>query len=204
MAYPPWVMEHKKKGMYVNKVNESTYRIYRGHSERVRGTGKVRRVVDEYIGTITESGGLVRTKPKIKGEVRALRSGGYAVLWWFCRTQIEGILRRMGDEGPSVAAGAVLHALYGDATSLLYESDWVGVVHPGIVFPLAASLEAESVRAARAMGSTLASAVGGQLPAVLEASAFVYRVRVNGQWVNAAVPAQCKVLAHTYGFRWEV
>ncbi len=32
MPYPPWVMEHKKKGMYVNKINESTYRIYRGHA----------------------------------------------------------------------------------------------------------------------------------------------------------------------------
>ncbi|NCC65923.1 MAG: hypothetical protein EOM15_14870, partial [Spirochaetia bacterium] len=73
MPYPPWVMEHKRKGMYVNKINESTYRIYRGHSERIKGTNKVRRVVDEYIGTITEKEGLIPTKPKIKGEVRTVR-----------------------------------------------------------------------------------------------------------------------------------
>jgi len=204
MAYPPWVMEHKKKGLYVNKVSEGAYRIYRGHSERIKGTGKVRRVVDEYIGTITEAGGLMRTRPKIKGEVRALRFGGYAVLWWFCRTQIEGILRRTGEDGRAVVAGAVLRVLYGDATPLLYESDWVGIVHPGVTFPLAAPLEAESARVARAMGSTLASAVGERLPAVLEASAFVCRVWVNGQWVGAAVPGQCGALAHACGFRWEV
>jgi hypothetical protein len=80
MAYPDWVLEHKKKGMYVNKVNEDTYRIYRGHSERVKGTAKVRRVVDEYIGTITKDQGLIPTKAKIKGEVRSLSFGTYALL----------------------------------------------------------------------------------------------------------------------------
>ena len=72
MAYPDWVMQHKSKGMYVNKVNEETYRIYRGHSERVAGTKKVTRIVDEYIGTITKSGGLLRTKGKVKGPVKVL------------------------------------------------------------------------------------------------------------------------------------
>ena len=204
MPYPPWVMEHKKKGMYVNKINEGTYRIYRGHSERVRGTSTVKRVVDEYIGTITEADGLIPTKPKVKGEVRTLRSGGYALVRWFCRTQIEGILRRMGDEGHSVAAVAVLHVLYGEATDFLYKNDWVGIAHPGVSLPLPPSAGSEAKRVARAMSTTLASAVGEQLSAVLEASSFVYKVWVNGQWVNAAVPEQCKVLAHTCNFRWEV
>lgn len=204
MPYPPWVMEHKKKGMYVNKINESTYRIYRGHSERVKGTSKVKRVVDEYIGTITEADGLILTKPKIKGEVRTLRSGGYALVRWFCRTQIEGILRRMGDEGHSVTAVAVLHVLYGEATDFLYKNDWVGIAHPGVSLPLSPSVGSEAKRVARAMSTTLASAVGEQLSAVLEASSFVYKVWVNGQWVSAAVPEQCKVLAHIYNFRWEV
>jgi len=132
MPYPPWVMEHKKKGMYVNRINESTYRIYRAHSERIKGTGKVRRVVDEYIGTITEKGGLVPTQPKIKGEVRTVRYGGYAILWWFCRTQLEGVLKRLGEDGPAVAASALLHALYGDDSPFLYGCDWTGVAHPGV------------------------------------------------------------------------
>ncbi len=204
MPYPPWVMEHKKKGMYVNKINEGTYRIYRGHSERVKGTSTVKRVVDEYIGTITEADGLIPTKPKVKGEVRTLRSGGYALVRWFCRTQIEGILRRMGDEGHSVAAVAVLHVLYGEATDFLYNNDWVGIAHPGVSLPVSPSVDSEAKRVARAMGTTLASAVGEQLSTVLEASSFVYKVWVNGQWVSAAVPEQCKVLAHTYSFRWEV
>lgn len=204
MAYPPWVMEHKKKGMYVNKINETTYRIYRGHSERIKGTKKVKRVVDEYIGTITEEGGLQPTKPKVKGEVRTVRYGGYAILWWYCRTQIEGVLKRMGEDGPPVVATALLHVMYGDANPFYYECDWVGVAHPGVLLPLSASLESEAKRVARGLGTTLGSALGGDVAAVLEASAFVCRVWVNGRWVTSVIPAQCKMLAQKHGFCWEV
>ena len=204
MAYPPWVMEHKKKGMYVNKINETTYRIYRGHSERIKGTNKVKRVVDEYIGTITEEGGLQPTRPKVKGEVRTVRYGGYAILWWHCRTQIEGVLKRMGEDGPSVVATALLHVMYGDANHFYYECDWVSVVHPGVLLPLSAPLASEARRVARGLGTTLGSALGGDAAAVLEASAFVCRVWVSGRWVTAVIPAQCKMLAHKHGFCWEV
>ncbi|HKL58381.1 MAG TPA: hypothetical protein VJ863_00665 [Sphaerochaeta sp.] len=197
-------MEHKKKGMYVNKINETTYRIYRGHSERIKGTKKVKRVVDEYIGTITEEGGLQPTKPKVKGEVRTVRYGGYAILWWYCRTQIEGVLKRMGEDGPPVVATALLHVMYGDANPFYYECDWVGVAHPGVLLPLSASLESEAKRVARGLGTTLGSALGGDVAAVLEASAFVCRVWVNGRWVTSVIPAQCKMLAQKYGFCWEV
>ncbi|MBN2861216.1 MAG: hypothetical protein JXK93_13195 [Sphaerochaetaceae bacterium] len=204
MAYPDWVMEHKKKGMYVNKVNETTYRIYRGHSERVKGTSKVKRIVDEYIGTITQSEGLIRSKPKVKGEVRSVRCGGYALMRWFCTTQMEGILRRSGDEGPMIVAGAIVNVLYGQEMRYGYENDWVSVVYPGISFPLQPRLKAESERAARGMKSTLRSHLGEGLPEVLQACSYVSRVWVNGQWVDAAVSPKCRDLARTYGFRWEV
>lgn len=203
MAYPDWVMRHKKKGMYVNKVNETTYRIYRGHSERVKGTDKVRRVVDEYIGTITEAGGLVPTKAKVKGAVRSLRSGGYALIRWFCRSQMDGILRRRAADGAAIVAAAVLQVLYGEANELVYENDWVSVVHPGLSFPLEPALAAEAARVARGMGSTLSSALGDGLGGLLQASGYVCRVWVNGQWVDAEIPGACRALALSHGFRWE-
>lgn len=203
MAYPDWVMRHKKKGMYVNKVNETTYRIYRGHSERVKGTDKVKRVVDEYIGTITEADGLIPTKAKVKGPVRSLRSGGYALIRWFCRSQMEGILRRHGAEGESIVAGAVLQVLYGEANDLVYEGDWVSVAHPGLSFPLEAALASETERVARGMGSTLSSALGEGLGGALRASGYVCRVWVNGQWVDAEIPGACRALALSHGFGWE-
>lgn len=204
MPYPPWVMEHKKKGMYVNKINESTYRIYRAHSERVKGTNKVKRVVDEYIGTITEKGGLVPTKPKVKGEVRTVRYGGHALLRWHCRTQLEGVLKRMGEDGPAVVASSLLHALYGDDSPFLYGCDWTGVAYPGVTLPLEGPLASEARRVARGLLSTLGSALGEDVAAVLEASAFICRVWVNGRWVKTSIPEPCKALAQKHSFCWEV
>jgi hypothetical protein len=204
MAYPDWVLAHKGKGMYVNKVNEDTYRIYRGHSERVKGTAKVRRVVDEYIGTITRDRGLIPTKAKIKGNVRTLCFGTYALLMWFCRTQIAGILHRQAKEGPAVVAAALLHVSYGYADAVSYENDWISVKFPGLSFPLPPALEKEGERVARAMRSTLHAALGAHVSTIIQASRHVHRVWVNGQWVNASVSETCKVLAHTHGFRWEV
>lgn len=204
MAYPDWVLKHKKKGMYVNKVNESTYRIYRGHSERVKGTNKVKRVVDEYIGTITEEKGLIPTKPRIKGEVRSLRVGGYRLLRWYCHSQIEGILSRFGSLGPPIWVSSALLLLYGVSDELVYEGDWLSIVHPDIRFPVAEEAAREAARVARGMRSTLSAALGEDLDAVVRASASVYRVWVNGQWVNAAVPDGCRSLAGKHDFRWEM
>jgi len=50
-AYPDWVMKHKEKGTYINKVGDKYY-LYKVHSERIKGTGKVRRVSDGYLGNI--------------------------------------------------------------------------------------------------------------------------------------------------------
>ncbi|MBO6215432.1 MAG: hypothetical protein J6N76_07840, partial [Lachnospiraceae bacterium] len=59
--YPEWVMKYKKKGTYINKVGDKYY-LYAAHSERIKGTNKVRRVSDGYLGRITEKDGLIPAK----------------------------------------------------------------------------------------------------------------------------------------------
>ncbi len=51
-------MKFKKKGTYINKVGDKYY-LYAAHSERVKGTNKVKRVSDGYLGRITETDGLI-------------------------------------------------------------------------------------------------------------------------------------------------
>lgn len=102
MPYPDWVMKHKTKGLYVNKVNEETYRLYRGHSQRIPGTNKVKRVVDEYIGTITKSEGLKKTKPKIKGPVQVLRYGRSCMLSQLISRYTRQLQKVIGQEWEAV------------------------------------------------------------------------------------------------------
>ena len=56
--YPEWVTKHKAPGTYINRVGDKYY-LYAAHSERIKGTNKVRRVSDGYIGRITEKDGLI-------------------------------------------------------------------------------------------------------------------------------------------------
>lgn len=41
--YPDWVMKYKKKGTYINK-NGDMYYLYAAHSERIKGTNKVKKM----------------------------------------------------------------------------------------------------------------------------------------------------------------
>lgn len=53
MAYPNWVLKHKKKGTYINKVGDKYY-LYAAHSEHILGTAnKSRRICDGYLGNYT-------------------------------------------------------------------------------------------------------------------------------------------------------
>lgn len=64
MAYPDWVLKHKKKGTYINKVGNNYY-LYAAHSEHIPGTAnKARRVCDGYLGRITEKDGFIPKKKK--------------------------------------------------------------------------------------------------------------------------------------------
>lgn len=64
LAYPEWVLKHKKKGTYINKVGNNYY-LYAAHSEHIPGTAnKARRVCDGYLGKITETGGFIPKKQK--------------------------------------------------------------------------------------------------------------------------------------------
>lgn len=76
--YPDWVMKYKKPGLYVNKSGDK-YRLYKGHCEY--RNGKPVRVVDEYLGTITEADGLIPSKGNVKHEVLVYEYGLFYFLF---------------------------------------------------------------------------------------------------------------------------
>jgi len=61
MAFPSWVEKFKAKGVYVGK-NQQGYFLYRAHCVRDPITKKPKTVIDEYLGTISETNGFV---PKV-------------------------------------------------------------------------------------------------------------------------------------------
>lgn len=78
--YPDWVLKFKTKGIYVTKKADAYY-LYRAHSERIKGTDKVRRVFDGYLGRVTEEDGLIPVKDKITSDILVYDHGLYIFLY---------------------------------------------------------------------------------------------------------------------------
>jgi len=184
MPYPDWVLTHKKPGMYVQKKDDHTYRIYRGHSERRPDKPYPVLVTDEYIGTITKEKGLIPAKVTIKGEVLVKRFGGFRLMSHVFRELARTLLKQYADQ--RVFLTSCMLVLYGRSSQALYAADWMSEAYGGLEFPLEQQYVGEAERIATGMHSSLASRFGDETAQVLESVAAVYRVRVNGVWVTSA------------------
>lgn len=202
MSYPDWVMKHKGKGLYVNKVNDETYRLYRGHSQRVPGTNTVKRIVDEYIGTITKSEGLKKTQPKIKGPVRVLRYGRSCLLAQLMSHSLRHLQKQMGSKGEAAYVWGVLLSQYGESAGTWYRHDWLSVQYPGLECSDASVLQ-ESRRLSVKLEDKLNQRFGDDRTRVEELADRIYRVYVNGQWVTSEIEPEAVQAARRYAIAWE-
>ena len=199
MPYPDWVLKYKKTGMYVQKKDEHTYRIYRDHSERRPDKSYPVLVTDGYIGTITKEKGLIRSEVKIKGEVVVKRFGGFSLLKQVFRDQANTLAKRYGDQ--RVFLASCLLVLYGSSNNRVYEADWMSEQYRGLEFPLEQELAKESARIARGMQHRLTSLFGEDKGAVRRAAETIYRVRINGTWITSD-RSQAEWVRKTYGISW--
>jgi hypothetical protein len=127
--YPEWVTKHKKKGTYVNR-SGSTYYLYAAHSERVKGTDRIRRVSDGYLGRITEKDGFIPAKRKLSSEVRIYEYGLSETILSLCPKIRAGLRREFKANADYVmAAGAILF-IHGEIRHELYESSVLSLRFP--------------------------------------------------------------------------
>ena len=127
--YPDWVMMHKKKGTYINHVNGKYY-LYAAHSERIPGTKKVKRVSDGYIGRITERGGLIPARDKVKSDITVYECG-------LCMTLLElsgdihtGLNRNFRGAANRILVSGILSTAYGDWSQESYNWSFLSIKFP--------------------------------------------------------------------------
>ena len=129
--YPDWVMKHKKKGTYINRVKDKYY-LYAAHSERVPGTNKVRRVSDGYIGRITEKDGLIPAREKVGDDVEVFEYGLCATIFVLCRDIRLGLKRSYRDAADRIFVLAILELAYGDHSLESYRWSFLSIKFPDI------------------------------------------------------------------------
>ena len=129
--YPDWVMKHKKKGTYINRVKDKYY-LYAAHSERVPGTKKVRRVSDGYIGRITEEDGLIPAQEKIGDEVSVFEYGLCATVFYLCSDIHAGLIKNFRDAADRIFVAGILSVAYGDCSLESYKWSFLSVKFPDL------------------------------------------------------------------------
>jgi len=129
--YPAWVLAHKQKGTYVNRVGDKYY-LYAAHSERIPGTDKVRRVSDGYLGRITEADGFIPAKRKLSEEIYVYEYGLSETAFRLSRQIHKDLKRKFGTKADLVIASGVLIFMYGRTAKEFYETSSVSLRLPGL------------------------------------------------------------------------
>lgn len=117
--YPDWVLKYKSKGVYVIKKKDSYY-LYRAHSQRIKGTNKVKRIFDGYIGRVTEEDGFIPVRDKIVGDILVFDFGMPAFLFALCMDIYKGFKkshRTYADTIFVLAIAQTLHIEFDDIPS---------------------------------------------------------------------------------------
>jgi hypothetical protein len=199
-AYPEWVMAHKKKGTYVNRVGD-TYYLYAAHSERVKGTDKVRRVSDGYLGRITEKDGFIPAKRKLSSEVRAYEYGLSWTVVSSCGKIRSGLRREFKANADAVfAAGASLF-MHGIAHPDLFEASGLPLLLPGSgsMECLTDKQRTGAERTARMIADTLKKRFGADLEDALTLLPAVRIVCMAGDSRIAKMPEGAAEFCVRYG-----
>ena len=202
--YPDWVMEHKKKGTYINKVGDKYY-LYAAHSERVKETGKIRRVCDGYLGRITEKDGFIPAKDKLQGaSIRTFELGfSYALV--SITPRIHAALRQsFVRNGDLVYICSLLNYVFGFYSDQLFSVSWLSCCFSDIIFPdsFTDAQLAGIERGTRMIADVASRSFGDDLPLIKALFQTVSLLSVNGMLYLPTLPERVMLLSEKYDIDW--
>jgi hypothetical protein len=202
--YPDWVMEHKKKGTYINKVGDKYY-LYAAHSERIKDTDKVRRVFDSYLGRITEKDGLIPPKGKISGDILSYEYGMSYVALECTKNIHAGLRRSFARNGDLIYACSILSYIYGFHSRELFLHTYLCIHFRDLAYPESftpAQLTGIG-RGERMLHETLGKLFGDETPSVRASFSLLRLVNVNGQYHISKIPGSVISYCEEYSISME-
>lgn len=201
--YPDWVMKHKKKGTYVNKVGDKYY-LYAAHSERIKGTDKVRRISDGYLGRITEKEGFIPARDKVAGVPVAYEIGlSYAILS-FTNELYEGLKQSYRKYGEIIYACAILSYIYGTYSKELFQQSYLHIRFPDVPYPTSftkAQLTGIE-RGCRMMNERIPKKFGDDLPQILTYFPNIRLLMINKKYYLSPHSETTLTLSKKYKIDW--
>ena len=202
--YPEWVTRYKEKGTYV-KHSKDKYYLYRGHSERIAGTKKVRFVCDEYLGRITETEGLIPPKDKVRDVVVSYEYGLSATVFASCGNIYKGLRKSFVKYGDFIMAASILTYIYKGYSPELFHFSWLSLHFPDLVFPDAVT-DAQKLGIERGnlmIADTMNRTFGDDLPMLAAYLSLMRLIYINGRLYPSKLPPQAASLIDKYKIKLE-
>ena len=202
--YPDWVMKFKEKGTYINKVGDKYY-LYAAHSERIKGTDKVRRVSDGYIGRITREDGLIKAGPKLKEPPILYEAGLSYAITALTPLILSGLQRSYRKNGSMVYCGSILTFIYGAASAPLFEHSYLCLAFSGISFPgrFTQAQQAGIERGTRMLNDVLTRVLGDDLVPFMRRFPDIRLVKAGGTFYLCGLDEETRALSEKYSIEWE-
>lgn len=203
--YPEWVMAHKAKGTYINKVGDKYY-LYAAHSERVKGTDKVRRVCDGYLGRITEKDGLIAPRRRVKSTPRVYEYGLCISILGISKSMYSGFRRSFKDNGDFVFISSLLQFIFGDTGKLLFQSSYLCILFPDAdLDKVASSVQKTGIeRGVRMIETTLLNAWGDEYKSLCTLLRTIHMVGVEDAFYRSAIPEGLRLRLLEHNIELEV
>ena len=201
--YPDWVLAHKTKGTYVNKVGEKYY-LYAAHSQRIPGTKKVKRICDGYLGRITQEQGLIPPKDKVTGPVYSYEYGLSSLTLSLCRNIHKGLRRSFVVNGDFIMAASILMFLYGLYSEELFQHSWLSLHFSGLCFPKEITPQQQNgiQRGFLMISDTMTRWFGEDLALVRASFSMVTLFSANGRLYCCELPTSVNTWREQYSLDW--
>ena len=203
-AYPDWVLTHKKKGMYINKVGDKYY-LYAAHSERIKGTNKVKRICDAYLGRITEKDGLIPSKEKVTDTVITYEFGFSFAIISSTQKIHTGLRKTFVKYGDFIYSAAILTYIYGYYNTELFGLSYLRFHFPELDFPdKITEAQASGIdRGYRMINDTMKKHFGDDLSLAKAYLSSINLIRINGKLYCSSISGTVKDLSVRYHLKWE-
>lgn len=201
--YPDWVLAHKTKGTYINKVGDKYY-LYAAHSQRVPGTKKVKRICDGYLGRITPDQGLIPPKDKISGTIQSYEYGLSSLVLSLCQNIHKGLRRTFSRNGDLVMCASILTFLYGFSSEELFLHSWLSLRFPDLSFPESFSPQQQGgiQRGVLMISDTMNRRFGTDLPLVRASFSLIRLFLANKRLYCCEIPGSVSALLQKYSLDW--
>ena len=202
--YPDWVMKYKKKGTYINKVGDKYY-LYAAHSERIKGTDRVRRVSDGYIGRITKEDGLIPSKSRIKSPPISMEIGLSRIILSISDNIMKGIRKTFPKYSSYVFSRATLLYIYGTYSDELYNQSYLSVFLDDTAVPaqVTKSHTSEIERCSRMISDVMKKTFGDDTDFITRLFMHIRLVRIDDSYYLSGVTDEIRELSKKYSISWE-